>query len=67
MKKIKIQDAIGMELCHDITEMNEGFKGVAFKRGHIITEGDISHMLAIGMREKSTKMNAPKEWRPWHP
>ena len=48
MKKIKIQDAIGMELCHDITEMNEGFKGAAFKRGHIITEGDISHMLAIG-------------------
>lgn len=48
MKKIKVQDAIGLALCHDITEMNEGFKGVAFKRGHIITEGDISHMLAIG-------------------
>ena len=48
MKKIKVQDAIGLELCHDITEMNDGFKGVAFKRGHIITEGDIAHMLAIG-------------------
>ena len=48
MKKIKVQDAVGLALCHDITEMNEGFKGVAFKRGHIITEGDISHMLAIG-------------------
>ena len=32
MKKIKVCDAIGMELCHDITEMNEHFKGVAFKR-----------------------------------
>ena len=36
MKKINVQDAIGMELCHDISEMNDGFKGVAFKRGHII-------------------------------
>ena len=48
MKKIKVQDAVGMELCHDITEMNDGFKGVAFKRGHIIQEEDIDHMLRIG-------------------
>lgn len=48
MKKIKIQDAVGMELCHDITEMNDGFKGVAFKRGHIIQPADIEHMLRIG-------------------
>ena len=48
MKKINVQDAIGMELCHDITEMNDGFKGVAFKRGHIIREEDIGHMLRIG-------------------
>ena len=26
MKKVKVQDAIGMELCHDITEMNDGFE-----------------------------------------
>lgn len=48
MKKIKLQDAIGMALCHDITEMNDGFKGVAYKRGHVIRVEDISHMLAIG-------------------
>ena len=48
MKRIKVQNAVGMELCHDITEMNEGFKGVAFKRGHIIQESDIEHMLRIG-------------------
>ena len=48
MKKIKVEEAIGMELCHDITEMNDGFKGVAFKRGHIIQENDIEHMLRIG-------------------
>ena len=48
MKKIKVQDAVGMELCHDITEMNDGFKGVAFRRGHIIQPADIEHMLRIG-------------------
>ena len=50
MKKIKIQDAIGMELCHDITKMTDGFKGVAFKRGHIIRPEDVEHMLNIGKR-----------------
>ena len=48
MKKIKVQDAVGMELCHDITEMNDGFKGAAFQRGHIIQPADIEHMLRIG-------------------
>ena len=48
MKKIEVQHAVGMELCHDITEMNDSFKGVAFKRGHIIRESDVAHMLRIG-------------------
>jgi len=48
MKKIPVGDAIGMALCHDITEMNDGFKGVAFQRGHIIREEDVEHMLNIG-------------------
>lgn len=48
MKKIRVQDAVGMELCHDITEMKDGFKGAAFKRGHIIQSEDIDHMLDIG-------------------
>ncbi len=48
MKKIRVQDAVGMELCHDITEMKDGFKGAAFKRGHIIRPEDIDHMLDIG-------------------
>ena len=48
MKKINVHNAIGKSLCHDITEMNDGFKGVAFKRGHIIREEDIDHMLRIG-------------------
>ena len=48
MEKIKIQDAVGRALCHDITEMHDGFKGAAFKRGHIIQPADIEHMLRIG-------------------
>ena len=30
MKKINVENAVGMELCHDITEMKDGFKGAAF-------------------------------------
>ena len=48
MKKVKVQDAVGLELCHDITEMNHNFKGAAFKRGHIIQQSDIAHLLQIG-------------------
>lgn len=48
MKKVKVQDAIGMTLCHDITAMVDGFKGAAFKRGHVITQEDIPELLDIG-------------------
>lgn len=48
MKKAKVQDAIGMTLCHDITAMVDGFKGAAFKRGHVVTQEDIPKLLDIG-------------------
>ena len=50
MKKIAVEQAVGMELCHDITEMKDGFKGAAFRRGHIIEERDIEHLLNLGKR-----------------
>lgn len=50
MKKIKVEDAVGMTLCHDITEMRDGFKGAAFCRGHIIQETDIPKLLDLGKR-----------------
>lgn len=37
-----------MTLCHDITAMVDGFKGAAFKRGHVITQEDIPKLLDIG-------------------
>lgn len=50
MKKIKVEDAIGMELCHDITQMKDGFKGAIFTRGHVIREEDIPVLLDVGKR-----------------
>ena len=50
MKKIRVEDAVGMTLCHDLTEMKDGFKGPAFRRGHVIAAEDIPHMLDMGKR-----------------
>ena len=50
MKKIKVEDAIGLALCHDITAMRDGFKGAAFQRGHVITAEDIPALLDLGKR-----------------
>ena len=49
MKKVAVQDAVGQVLCHDMTAiMENGFKGVKFKRGHVIKEEDIPEFLNIG-------------------
>lgn len=50
MKKINVENAVGMTLCHDITAMRDGFKGAAFKRGHVIQEKDIAELLDLGKR-----------------
>lgn len=50
MKKINVEDAVGMTLCHDITAMRDGFKGAAFKRGHVIQQEDIERLLDLGKR-----------------
>ena len=50
MKKIPVEQAVGMTLCHDITKMVDGFKGPAFKRGHVIREEDVEELLDIGKK-----------------
>jgi molybdenum cofactor synthesis domain-containing protein len=50
MKKIPVEQALGMTLCHDITAMRQGFKGPAFRRGHIICEQDIPVLLDLGKK-----------------
>ncbi len=49
MKQVRVQDAVGMVLCHDMTRIVPGeFKGCAFKKGHVITEDDIPELLKLG-------------------
>ncbi len=50
MKKcIPVDQAAGMVLPHDITEIVKGkFKGCAFKKGHIIRPEDIEHLRCLG-------------------
>lgn len=51
MEKVRVEDAVGMVLCHDITEIVPGkFKGRAFAKGHVIEEKDIEKLLDLGKR-----------------
>ena len=51
LKKIKVEDAVGLSLAHDITRIVPGkFKGVGFKNGHVIRKEDIPELLKIGKR-----------------
>ncbi|MCD8143043.1 MAG: molybdopterin-binding protein [Clostridiales bacterium] len=49
MKLMKTEDAVGQVLCHDITQIIKGVtKDAVFRKGHIITEGDIPVLLSVG-------------------
>lgn len=49
MKTIKVEDSVGTVLAHDITRIVPGqFKGVAYKKGHIIKEEDIPELKKLG-------------------
>ncbi len=49
LKEIRVENAIGYTLAHDLTRIVPGeFKGRAFKKGHIIREEDILELLNIG-------------------
>lgn len=49
LREVPVQDAIGLRLAHDLTQIVPGqFKGRLFKKGHIITEADIPKLLDIG-------------------
>jgi molybdenum cofactor synthesis domain-containing protein len=51
MKIVKVEDAVGVTLCHDITKIVPGkFKGVAFKKGYVIKPEDIQELLSIGKK-----------------
>jgi molybdenum cofactor synthesis domain-containing protein len=49
LKVIPVEDAVGLPLAHDITEIVPGrHKGPAFRRGHIIRQEDVSKLLDVG-------------------
>ena len=49
LKVIPVEEAVGMPLAHDITEIVPGkHKGPAFRRGHIIRTEDVSKLLDVG-------------------
>jgi molybdenum cofactor synthesis domain-containing protein len=49
MDVVKVEEAVGHVLCHDITQIIPGkFKGRAFKKGHIIVAEDIPELLKLG-------------------
>lgn len=49
MRKVPVTEAVGMVLCHDITRIIPGReKGRAFRRGQVITPGDVPTLLDLG-------------------
>jgi molybdenum cofactor synthesis domain-containing protein len=49
IKKIKVEDALGMVLAHDLTRITPGeFKGAAFKKGDVVKKENIPQLLKIG-------------------
>ena len=51
MKKVNVEDAIGMVLCHDMTQIIPGeYKDARFTKGHIIKEEDIPVLLSMGKK-----------------
>ncbi|MFZ7101084.1 MAG: molybdopterin-binding protein [Peptococcaceae bacterium] len=52
MKIVPVQEAEGMVICHDITEIVPGkVKGRAFKKGHVIQREDIPKLLNLGKEQ----------------
>ncbi len=46
---ISLEDAIGLKLAHDITEIRPGeFKGAAFRKGHTVCDEDLCHLQRLG-------------------
>jgi len=49
IKTIKLKDAVGTKLAHDITEIRPGeFKGAAFRKGHTVCNEDLCRLQKLG-------------------
>ena len=50
LKRVKVEEALGLKLAHDHTRIIPGFKGVGFKRGHVVRKADIPRLLDLGKK-----------------
>ncbi|MEF9934578.1 MAG: molybdopterin-binding protein [Clostridium sp.] len=49
IKKVKVEEAVGMVLAHDMTKIVPGeFKGARFKKGHIVKANEIDELKSMG-------------------
>lgn len=48
MKKVKVENAIGKRLAHDVIRYGPGIKTILFKRGHTITAADVEGLKDAG-------------------
>jgi molybdenum cofactor synthesis domain-containing protein len=49
LKKIKLEEGVGTQLAHDMTEIRPGeFKGAAFHRGHTVCNEDLCRLQKMG-------------------
>ena len=51
MRQIRVEDAVGQVLCHDMTQIIPGkSKGPRFRKGHVVKPEDIPVLLSMGKR-----------------
>jgi len=52
LRKIAVEEAVGMELAHDITEIRPGeFKGAAFRKGQKVCAEDVCRLQKLGKNQ----------------
>jgi len=50
-RKIRVEEAVGTTLAHDITEIRPGeYKGPSFRKGQCIQPEDLCHLMRLGKR-----------------
>ena len=50
MRKVKVEEAVGLAIAHDMTEVNvdKKIKQVAFRKRHIVRESDVEKLKSLG-------------------
>ena len=48
--QVQVDQAVGMVISHDLTQIDvqQGYKGARFKRGHVVRQDDIPVLKSMG-------------------